>query len=57
MIEKSKPKEKRKKLANLESGPSPSISTERVPGGKIPTMDEFLSTRKNTPRKVNNVIS
>lgn len=58
MMEKSHPKERKKKF-QTESIASPSSSIDKLPP-KIPTMDEFLSSRKgasNQPKKVNNVVS
>lgn len=63
MIEKSKPKErKRRAMHDLKTTPRPS-SEKLTP--KMPTMDEFLSTRKSPPvgnanqqhKKINNVVS
>lgn len=57
-MEKSHPKERKKKTGS-ESVASPSSSIDKLPP-KIPTMDEFLSSRKastNQPKKVNNVVS
>lgn len=59
MMEKSHPKERKKKFCT-ESIVSPCSSIDKIPP-KIPTMDEFLSSRKGTtinqPKKVNNVVS
>lgn len=58
MMEKSHPKERKKKILNDSVG-TPCSSTDKLPP-KMPTMDEFLSSKKsspNQPKKVNNVVS
>lgn len=46
MMERSKPKEKKRNSSTVENKTSPDNSFERVPP-KIPTMDDFLSSRKS----------